>query len=98
MDMFPDWGEIELKVKLLMVGLHILVTLLMYPLVFKAARNWSTQMCAWLLLLLSGIVGTGLFVSMYIFDWAEILPPYHKAWVTTQQPDAEVQPEGAPSD
>jgi hypothetical protein len=85
MDLFPDWSEIELKVKLLMVGLHALATLLMCALVFTVGRNWSSRRRAWTLLLLSGAVGSGLFVSMFLFDWAEILPPYHKAWVTTQQ-------------
>ncbi len=74
MDLFPDWGEIELKVKMCMVAFHVVFIVLTYLLLFKTGPTPSGRGRRIIFIALSGAAGVVLFASMFAFDWASVLP------------------------
>ncbi len=74
MDLIPDWGEIEFKVKMWMIMLHVIFILVTYLLLFRSGFSRSGVGRKALFVALSGIAGALLFASMFAFDWARVLP------------------------
>jgi hypothetical protein len=74
MDFIPDWGEIELKVKMWMVIFHVIFMLVTYLLLFGPRLTPSGVGKKILFVTLSGIAGVIMFASMFAFDWASVLP------------------------
>lgn len=74
MDLFPDWNEICIKVKVYMMAFHATYIGIAYLVFFKARPKPAGTVRKTLFFLSSGLVGLVLFLSMFAYDWAGVLP------------------------
>ena len=74
MDLFPDWSEIGVNVKVWMVAFHFCCIVLAYLVCFKVGKTATGG--ARKLGFAALVIGTGLalFLSMFLFDWSSVLP------------------------
>lgn len=73
-DLFPDWDEIALKVKLVLTVSYFLFIVVAYAVLFETGLAVAHGVKWFLLVLSSLIVGFLLFMSMFVFDWESVLP------------------------
>ncbi len=74
MDLFPDWAEIGLNVKMWMIVFHAICIATAYFLFIRTAKGLQPRSRKALFLLTAIVTGLLLYGSMYLFDWEVVLP------------------------